>query len=64
MLNVALLPPVLFRQENGFTLDRVFGFTEAGAFHLFDLFIGLVLSTLLTYALVQSYRATHRGALF
>src|SRR6185436_3754267 len=32
--------------------------------NLFDLSVGLVLSTLLILALVQTYRATHRGAVY
>jgi hypothetical protein len=32
--------------------------------NLFDLVVGLVLSTLLILALVQTYRATHRGAIY
>jgi hypothetical protein len=47
-----------------FVLDRFFSLTEVGAFHLFDLFAGLVLATLLTFGLVQTYRATHRGATY
>ena len=47
-----------------FVLDRFFDLTQAGAFHLVDLLAGLVLATLLTLALVQTYRATHRGATY
>jgi hypothetical protein len=45
---------------DGFVFDRMFGLSD----NLFDLFTGLVLSTLLTLALVQTYRATHRGATY
>lgn len=48
----------------GFALERLFDFSEVGAFHVFDLFTGLVLCTLLTFGLVQTYRATHRGATY
>jgi hypothetical protein len=47
-----------------FVLDRFFNLTEVGAFHVVDLFAGLVLATLLTLGLVQTYRATHRGATY
>jgi hypothetical protein len=47
-----------------FVLDRFFNLTEVGAFHIVDLFAGLVLATLLTLGLVQTYRATHRGATY
>ena len=45
---------------DGFVLDRVFALKD----NLFDLLVALVLSTLLTLALVQTYRATHRGATY
>jgi hypothetical protein len=48
----------------GFVLERLFDFSEVGAFHVFDLFVGLVMATILTYGLVQTYRATHRGATY
>ena len=47
-----------------FVLDRFFNLTEVGAFHIVDLLAGLVLATLLTLGLVQTYRATHRGATY
>jgi len=47
-----------------FALERFFDLTEAGAFRLFDLLVGLVLSALLTLAFVQTYRASHRGATY
>jgi uncharacterized membrane protein YhiD involved in acid resistance len=47
-----------------FVLDRFFNLTEVGAFHIVDLFAGLVLATLLTLGLVQTYRSTHRGATY
>jgi uncharacterized membrane protein YhiD involved in acid resistance len=47
-----------------FVLDRFFNLTQVGAFHIVDLFAGLVLATLLTFGLVQTYRATHRGATY
>jgi hypothetical protein len=50
--------------SQNFVLDRFFGLTESGAFHIVDLFAGLVLATLLTLGLVQTYRATHRGATY
>jgi uncharacterized membrane protein YhiD involved in acid resistance len=50
--------------SEGFVLDRLFDLSEAGAFHIFDLVAGLVLSALLTFALVQTYRSTHRGATY
>ena len=54
-------PPVA---TGDFVLDRFFGLGSAGAIHLFDLFAGLVLATLLVFGLVQTYRATHRGATY
>ena len=45
-----------------FVLDHFFNLTEVGAFHIVDLFAGLCLATLLTLGLVQTDRATHRGA--
>ena len=45
-----------------FTLERFFDFSQGGAFQLFDLAVGLVLAALMTLALVQTYRASHRGA--
>ncbi|HET6202573.1 MAG TPA: DUF4956 domain-containing protein [Planctomycetota bacterium] len=50
--------------SHGFVLDRLFNLTEAGAFRLFDLLTGLLLCALLTLALVQVYRSTHRGATY
>jgi len=50
--------------QGSFTLERFFNLTDAGAFQLFDLFVGLVLAALLTFAFVQTYRATHRGATY
>jgi hypothetical protein len=47
-----------------YVLDRFFNLTEVGAFHVFDLLAGLVLATLLVLGLVQTYRATHRGATY
>jgi uncharacterized membrane protein YhiD involved in acid resistance len=47
-----------------FVLDRFFNLTEVGAFHVVDLLAGLVLSSLLIFGLVQTYRATHRGATY
>ena len=47
-----------------FILDRFFNQTEVGAFHVVDLLAGLVLTSLLTFGLVQTYRATHRGATY
>jgi uncharacterized membrane protein YhiD involved in acid resistance len=47
-----------------FVLDRFFNLSEVGAFHIVDLFAGLVLATLLTFGMVQTYRATHRGATY
>jgi hypothetical protein len=47
-----------------FVLDRFFNLTEVGAFHIVDLFAGLVLATLLVFGLVQTYRSTHRGATY
>ena len=50
--------------SENFVLDRFFDLTQAGAFQLYDLLVGLVLSALLTLALVQTYRSTHRGATY
>ena len=47
-----------------FVLDRFFNLSEVGAFHIVDLLAGLVLATLLTFGMVQTYRATHRGATY
>src|SRR3990172_514374 len=47
-----------------FVLDHFFNLTEVGAFHIVDLLAGLCLATLLTLGLVQTYRATHRGATY
>jgi hypothetical protein len=47
-----------------FVLDHFFNLTEVGAFHIVDLLAGLVLATLLLLGLVQTYRATHRGATY
>jgi len=47
-------------QADGFTLDRSFTLGN----NLFELVVGLLLSSLLTLALVQTYRATHRGATY
>lgn len=51
-------------QTGEFTLERFFRLTDTGAFQLFDLAVGLVLAALLTFAFVQSYRSTHRGATY
>jgi hypothetical protein len=48
--------------QDTFPLDS---FTGPGVGkNLMDLAVGMVLSTLLTLALVQTYRATHRGAIY
>jgi len=46
--------------NGGFVLDRAFQYADG----LYDLVIGLVLATLLVLALIQTYRATHRGATY
>ena len=48
-----------------FTLDRFFTqLTRPGTFSLVDLGVALLLGTLLTLAMVQTYRTTHRGATY
>ena len=53
---------ILFQASagDGFVLDRLFLQGD----NLFDLLVGLTVATLLTLALVQTYRATHRGAIY
>ncbi len=48
--------------DGGFLFDRFLG--QSSPTNLFDLMVGLVLSCLLTLALVQTYRTTHRGATY
>ncbi len=48
--------------DQGFLLDSLSWSDQAG--NLVDLFVGLALACLLTFALVQTYRATHRGATY
>ena len=50
----------LLQTDPGFVLDKTF-LLSAG---LLDLAVGLVLSTLLVLALIQTYRATHSGATY
>ena len=69
MLTAALFamqapPPPGAGDSQGFALDQLFNLTESGAFRLFDLLTGMVLCALLTFGLVQAYRATHRGATY
>jgi hypothetical protein len=47
-------------EDDGFVLDRTFQQIDG----VYDLVIGLVLVTLLVLALIQTYRATHRGATY
>jgi len=53
VLAISLLP------QESFILDRTFA-----SKNLLELAVGMVLSTLLTLAMVQTYRATHRGAIY
>jgi len=46
--------------QEGFVFDRMFALGD----NLVDLVVGLVLSAVLVLALVQTYRATHRGAVY
>jgi hypothetical protein len=48
--------------SEGFVVDRLDELSEAGDVLIFDLVAGRVLSALVTFALVQTYRSTHRGA--
>ena len=51
-------------QQDGFVLDQFFDFTGFGFDDILNLVVGLILNTLLTLALVQTYQATHRGATY
>lgn len=55
-----LMPQETPQLDDGFVLDTAFQRADG----LFDLAVGLVLVTLLVLALIQTYRATHRGAIY
>lgn len=59
-----LLSTLLFQEERGLFSSLSGQDPVALVDNLFNLLVGLVLSTLLTLALVQTYRATHRGAIY
>ena len=61
-LSLALLPAL--QEERGLFSSLSAQDPAALVDNLFNLLVGLVLATLLTLALVQTYRATHRGAIY